>query len=93
MNTELFISNENNWVSFQEEHYRKVKKAEEEMLLAILTKYLQRIPEVEDYKMCQMVYRAGIDNQYTFSYKGVALGCIDKSFEDLRYTVRFTPIK
>jgi hypothetical protein len=97
MNTTLFTLPESDREkmqipSFINEYHQKVRKGEDEMLIKVLTTYLGYTPTIEDYKRCQMIYRSGVDNEYTFCYDNFPLGYIKRSFEDLRYNVTFTPI-
>lgn len=81
------------WWSFQNEFYKKARKGEDEILIKVLTAYLKRVPDVEDYKRCQMIYRSGIDDQYTFCYDNFQLGTIKRSFEGMICNVTFAPKK
>lgn len=98
MNTEIFKLNESDrdkmkWESFQNEYAKKVREAEEKFLIQTLTTYLKRVPDIEDYKCCQMVYRVGIMDEYTFCYDNFPIVHIKRSFENLSYNVTLTPIK
>lgn len=96
MNTQLFKLEESDrdkmkCESFINEYAKKVRKGEDDILLKALTTYLNRTPDIEDYKRCQMVYCAGVLDEYTFCYDNFPLGNIKRSFENLSYNVTFTP--
>lgn len=96
MNTTLFTLHESDrdkfpLESFRDEFAKKARKGEDEILIKVLTQYLGYTPTIEDYKRCQMIYRADNINEYTFCYDNFPLGYINRSFEDLQFTIKFTP--
>lgn len=51
---------------------------EDKLLSEVLKNYLGRPPTTADFKDCEMIFLQGIQSEYKFCHKGVALGFINR---------------
>lgn len=80
---------------------------EDRLLMEVLQKHLGRLICTDDFKDCQMKFREGQPDEYTFAHKGVDLGIVRRKVElnsmcpphfsadhfQVQYVISFTPVK
>lgn len=70
---------------------RTIQANEENLINQVLTQFLGRRPDVEDYKKCTRFFQRDRSGEYELAYENTPLGTVKTSFQGITVNTSFNP--